>query len=207
MMDIFDMDRRGLLQRLLLLAGTTAVAGIGGPGLLHAAEGPAFFSTDDFALVSAVADTIIPRTDTPGAIDARVPAAFDALLAGWASPQRRDQLLQALRAIDARARQEAGPGFAQLSPDRRKRLLTVHDAEALAIARVPPPAPQGTVAPLPAPGPMDPAYADLKELIVILYYLSEPALTHELTYVHAPGEWQPSIPVTPRTRPYGAGMF
>ena len=33
--------------------------------------------------------------------------------------------------------------------------------------------------------------------------LSEPGMTQELAYEHAPGAWQPSIPVTPETRPAG----
>jgi gluconate 2-dehydrogenase gamma chain len=42
----------------------------------------------------------------------------------------------------------------------------------------------------------------------VLYYYSEPALTHELAYEHSPGEWLPSIPVTPETRPWGgAGLI
>ena len=54
----------------------------------------------------------------------------------------------------------------------------------------------------------DPGYGKLKELIVVLYYYSEPALTKELTYEHAPGEWQPSIPLTPETRAAGGfGLF
>jgi hypothetical protein len=49
----------------------------------------------------------------------------------------------------------------------------------------------------------NPGYGKLKELIVVLYYYSEPALTSELAYIHAPGEWQPSMPITPTTRPWG----
>ena len=38
---------------------------------------------------------------------------------------------------------------------------------------------------------------------MVLYYQSEVALTTELTYEHAPGKWQPSIPLTPETRQTG----
>jgi hypothetical protein len=65
---------------------------------------------------------------------------------------------------------------------------------------------QRPVLPAPAeygPSVAEPAYAKLKELIVVLYYLTEAALTHELEYEHAPGGWKPSIPVTPQTRASG----
>jgi hypothetical protein len=53
----------------------------------------------------------------------------------------------------------------------------------------------------------NPGYGKLKELIVVAFYCSETALTHDLAYEHAPGEWQPSIPITPATRPWGGLSF
>ena len=207
MVDLLDLSRRSLLERMLWLAGAAATSGFSGASLAQTADKkPAYLNATDFALLSAVAETIIPRTDTPGAIDARVPAGFDALLAEWASPQRRDSLAQILRDIDAYARAQEGTGFAHLSSVRQKRLLTVYDAEALKPVP-PPPLANASVQATASATVANPLYASLKELIVILYYLSEPALTHELSYIHAPGEWQPSVPVTSETRPAGGGIF
>ena len=50
-------------------------------------------------------------------------------------------------------------------------------------------------------------YARLKGLIITLYYLSEIGSTVELTYTHAPGRWEPSIPVSPETRAHGGTAF
>ena len=38
---------------------------------------PVFFQADDFATISRIADLIIPPTDTPGAVQARVPSYID----------------------------------------------------------------------------------------------------------------------------------
>ena len=54
---------------------------------------------------------------------------------------------------------------------------------------------------------MDPGYGKLKSLLVTLYYTSEAALTDEIPYNHNPGQFQPSIPVTEKTRPVSGGMF
>jgi hypothetical protein len=38
---------------------------------------PSFFTPDELAKITKIADLIIPRTDTPGAVDAQVPAYID----------------------------------------------------------------------------------------------------------------------------------
>ncbi|KGB54500.1 Twin-arginine translocation pathway signal precursor [Sphingopyxis sp. LC81] len=208
MLDLPSLDRRALLGRAALLLGVTAAGGLSAPALAEAAaRAKPFLAAPAFALLSAVADTIIPVTDTPGAVEARVPALLDGLFANWASAERKVELAAALTRIDARAQSEHGKPFAALAPEVRTTLLAAHDAEALK------PAPKdkgvgsaglslglGT-------GATDPGYAKLKDLVIILYYSSEIALTQELSYEHAPGEWKPSIPITPDTRPQGAGPY
>ncbi len=51
-------------------------------------------SPQEFALLSELTDRIIPRTETPGAVDAGVPGIIDAGLAG--NPQRRERWKAAL---------------------------------------------------------------------------------------------------------------
>jgi len=202
-----EMDRRGMLGRIAAIVGATAAGALSPSALANAASTPKrFLDAPVFSLLAAVSETIVPRTDTPGAIDAGVPATVDALLLNWASGERRYALTQALARIDARSRAEHGKGFAELVPEDRHALLVAHDVAAL---KVDPNAPKlsGIAAMMAGPAVADRAYAKLKELIVLAYYMSEPALTHELSYEHAPGEWQPSIPVTLQTRPAAGTMF
>lgn len=208
MTDITQIDRRSLLSTALLLVGATATAGFSPEAFAKAVAQPKrYLDAASFNLVSAVADTIIPRTDTPGAVDAHVPAKFDALLVTWASPERRVELAGALSRIDALAKEQDGKGFAELTPERRKELLVAHDKAALK------PVPRaeklkGMRAMMAGPSVADPGYAKLKELLVVLYYYSEEALTTELVYEHVPGGWTPSVKVTPETRATGGlGMF
>jgi gluconate 2-dehydrogenase gamma chain len=188
MTEISRMDRRELLQRAMLLVGA-ALSPLGSDAL---AAAKTELDRTRLALLSAVVDTLIPKTDTPGAVEAGVPQHFEALLHQWASPTRRAELIAALDAIDELAQQKQRRSFASLTPNERHELLAAYDAAALQRA---------------ASGPgarfVDPAYAKMKELIVVLFYVSETALTHELTYEHTPGEWRPSVPVTPATRAVG----
>jgi hypothetical protein len=230
MIDQFGMDRRALLQRALMLTGAAMLPG-GAEALAAAAKsGKRTLTPARYAVLTALADTIVPKTDTGGALDAGVPAKLDALVGVWATPEHRAEIVAAIDKVDVAARAKLGKGFAALTPDERAAFLTPYDAAALkAPPAAPTPAPaapstlpvgkaattvdpnygkpkQEAAVPITrqmAPRATDPGYQRVKELIVVLYYISEVALTQELTYEHAPGEWQPSIPVTPATRQSG----
>lgn len=79
-----------------------------------------FLSHDQTELLSAVCELIIPRTDTPGALDAKVPAFIDHLLTAWYPADERDQLLTGFKAIDT----AAGGSFVRLAPAEQVALLT-----------------------------------------------------------------------------------
>lgn len=208
MSDPFHMDRRGLLERMLALTGATVAMGFSPAALAQAAaqEKPSL-DPASFALLSAIADTIIPRTESPGAVDAHVPAKFDALLVNWASPERRVELTEAISAIARAAKAKEGKPFAELTPEKRKEFLVPYDADALkAVPRKDKLV--GMQAMMAGPSVADPGYAKMRELIITLYYYSEEALTTELVYEHTPGGWTPSVKVTPETRATGGlGMF
>jgi gluconate 2-dehydrogenase gamma chain len=203
MIQLMELDRRSMLGRMLQLTGAAAMGGFSGEALAKAvASGKRYLDTPAFELLSAVADTIVPRTDTPGALEAKVPAKLDAMLATWAAGEQRFELSQALLTIERIAQAQLSQGFAALSADQRKTFLTAYDLAALKIV------PRATKLSsmetmLAAPSYADPGYGKLKELIVLLYYYSEEALSSELTYEHVPGNWTPSIPITPETRPSG----
>lgn len=200
-----DIDRRMMLERMAWLIGAAALPG---EALARAApRARRFLSAPRMALLSAIADTMLPQTDTPGALAARVPAKFDALMLNWASPQRRIELLGVMAKINAAALAAEKRGFVALSPAKRNMVLTAVDAAAL--KSVPDTRGlKGMQAMMAGPSVADPAYAKLRELIISLFFYSEEALTSVLTYEHTPGGWTPSIKVTPETRNSGGlGMF
>jgi gluconate 2-dehydrogenase gamma chain len=193
-----NMDRRGLMARVLLLVGASVTASAcqtmdaiapvaaGTPGRLTVAQ---------MATLTAAADAIIPETDTPGAVAAGVPERFEGLLVNWASPQTRTSLETVLARIDGLSGD--GRSFAALTPEDRHRLLSAHDAAAMQ-----PSDRTETVFISARAVPTDAAYGRFKDLIVSLYFMSQAALTQELVYQHVPGRWEPSTPVTATTRPW-----
>ena len=166
-----ELDRRTLLRSAILLVGGTLASGVAGPALAVAGTAR-FFTPDELRIVAEFAEIIIPRTDTPGAKDAGVPEALDGLMANWASAERKAEFGLLVERIAAAGL--VNPGAApQIELARR------FDAAQLAT---------------------DPVYRRFKELVLLLYYLSEAGATGELRYRHNPGRWEASIPVGPDTR-------
>jgi len=196
----FSMDRRQLLQRALVIVGSTAVLGACAtlPDAVVAAE-PFALTPAQAATLAALADTIVPVTDTPGAIAAGVPAKLEDMLARWAAPAKRTEMLAGLARVEA-----LGGGFTALTPTQRRDVLTPHDADALVVTAS---AGSGLMALL-AGGPTrrDQGYANLRELIVTLYYYSEIGLTQELQWNAIPGRWDPSVPLTPNSHAISNGI-
>ena len=200
--DTFAMDRRTLLQHIGLLLGASAALGACAslPEAVAAAPASSFaLSEAERATLAALADTILPATDTPGALAAGVPAQVEAMMARWAAPANRAEMQAGLARVAA-----LGGGFAALSPAEREAALTPHDAAALVITRQ---AGNGLQALLTGgPQRQDQGYAILRELIVVLYYNSQIALTQELEWTAIPGRWDPSVPLTADSRSISNGI-
>ncbi len=197
MEEFMAMDRRAMLQRAMLLIGATTVASC---KFLPGSSAPAELSAEQLKLLDVFADTLIPQTDTPGAVGAGVPKSVAAMYKNWASDKTREELSGALDRIDAAARKVTGKGFGELDAAARQKFLSGHDRDAL--KNVPPPAdaPKGNPF-APVVSVADNGYHKLKELVAVTYYMSQTALTKELEYQHVPGGWTPSIKVTKDTRP------
>jgi len=72
------------------------------------------------AIVTQVADLVIPKTDTPGATDVKVPEFVDLIATEWMSDDERAAFLAGLNEID-------GKGFATLGRDQKAALLATLD--------------------------------------------------------------------------------
>jgi hypothetical protein len=202
MFDEMTMDRRSAMAQVLMLLGAATVP-IDVAMAAPAARRRRFLAPAQFALLSALADTIVPATDTPGAIAAGVPAKLDGMLSTWASPATRTAITGALSKVDAAARAKTGKPFAALTAKQRADVLGPYDAAALKPASKPAGAPTlsfftqiAYVA--------DNGYLSLKGLLINLYYASEVACTNELPYEHNPGKFVPSFKTTEATRPWAS---
>jgi len=129
------------------------------------------------ALVVALADTLLPRTDSPGAVDVGVPAFVDLLLSEWYVDAERDEILTGLDGFDQRSRAATGKAFADLAQADRDGFLATIDGK---------PGAKGTV---------EAAWRRLKEAMVYGYVTAEPIATRLATMPIIPGRFDGCTPV------------
>jgi gluconate 2-dehydrogenase gamma chain len=202
MIDVDLMDRRTAMARVAMLLGAAAIPSESFAAAKRAAA-KRFLTPAQLATLTAVADTLIPATDTPGAIGAGIPSTLDGMLLNWASAETKAKVTSALARIEAASLAKKKLGFAALKPAARKLMLLSHDKAALKNVTPPPGAPKVNFF-SPISYVADPGYLALKGLVINLYYASEIAMTKELVYEHNPGKFQPSIKADANTRPWAS---
>ncbi len=196
-----ELDRRSLLGQVLLLAGV-AVIPAGCSLSDNNNESDFKFETKQFALLSAFADTLIPKGDTIGALDVAVPKRFEELMRNWASTETREEIVAAMDRLDAAAKRAKGRLFAAAPMADRIAILQAHEPNALKVDEAKA-AKVRNISMYAPPPVMDEGYSRMRGLVIKLFYLTEPALSRELSYEHDPNGYKPSIPVSPETRPEG----
>ena len=120
-------------------------------------------------LVAAMADHIIPATDTPGARAAGVHRFVDTLLTDHYPAEERDRFLAGLADVDKRSQERQGKRFVESTREQQVALLTAMDEAAY-------PATGG-------PADRSPEtwfFRRMKELTLLGYYTSEVGATKEL---------------------------
>lgn len=178
------MNRR---EVLLLLAGTAAIPdqllAIGRTvhkrvraGTLRA------LSPQQNETVATIAELIIPKTDTPGAREAGVPAFIDVLLADWAEDDQRKMFVAGLANVDERSRGHFGKDFVACTADQQTQVLTDLDAE---LARL-----RDTKS-----DTSKNFFQAMKWLTLTGYYTSEVGATTEQHYRVVPGRYEPCYPL------------
>ena len=179
------MERRELLHALGAAAAATLMprtARAAWDRVAAAPHAPPRALTDDrAALVAALADAIIPRTDTPGATDVGVPAFIDVIVAEFYDDDVRATFLSGLDLIGAKARLTGAASFAEMPAAARAALLDSLDQ------------------PTDREAPEARAWERLKGLVIHGYFTSEPVQRDVLHTVILPGRFDGNAPMKAAT--------
>jgi hypothetical protein len=177
----------GTLSASTLLAIHNGLAAGNGDAFSSAAvTDPSALSASQRDLVSGVVDVMIPRTDTPGAIDVGVTGFIDLMLKDVYTQVDRDRYLAGLADFDAAASSAHGQTFLALEPPQRIALVReFHDAAMAEEHRA------------------RSAHADLqrpfilmtKELTLLGFFTSQAGATQVLQYEAVPGSYHGCLPL------------
>lgn len=188
-------DRREALRRTALLLGgaisapTLAgfLAGCDTPRSDAGGWVPRALTPDQGALMAALAEHILPETDTPGARSVGVHRFIDTMLAEYYGAKERALFVSGLEDVDERARTAGARSFLRGSRQQQLAVLTALDREAYPHS--------GTASDVP-PTHSPRFFRTMKELTLLGYYTSEIGAMKELTYAQVPGRFEGCVPLT-----------
>jgi len=189
------MDRRTLLKRIALAAGAVTWSGETlAIQLAKAASGrpddggkPQAFPAAHKTTLAALCELIIPKTDTPGAIEAGVPAFVADMYAHWMVPAERKAVVDGLAQLESAAQAGHGRGFAACTPAEQASLLAPARKEAGSYR----PKSHGYDGRL--ADPAAPFFFKMRDLVTLGYFTSETGVNGELAYVPVPGRWEGDV--------------
>lgn len=173
------MDRRDLLK---MIAAATGVAMVGGDlwaaDLKSADAGKALFTQSDVAFLDEIAETILPKTSTPGAKDAGCGAVMAVMVADCYELKYQTVFFEGLKTIKALSKQQFSKDFMQLTAAQKHELLSKLDQDAK----------QAAGKPLPH------YFTLLKQLTLMVFFTSKVGATEVLRYVAVPGRYDGNMP-------------
>jgi len=186
-------ERRELLRRaawllggaisapaaLAILQGCTAKEGA--PNV--AAPSLKFLKADQFAVISEIAEILIPKSDTAGAKDAGVPAFIDVALDAVYDPESKDRFNAGYAEFETAAK-AGGKPFLEQEPAARVALVKSTLEGALAGDRDP-----------------KPFILMTRELALLGYFTSQPGITQNMTYEAVPTVYHGCVPVSQMKMP------
>jgi len=186
------MQRRDALKKTALILGSAVAI----PPLSSALKGctpaevdtytPVFFSEEQFKTVSTMSDRILPKTDTPGAIDVGADRFIDMMLKDCYAANEQNQFLAGLDSFIA-VRGEDNP-FYELETAEKDAVLTPIDAseEVNDINRM---------------------FATLKELTLLGYFSSEDGIKSYFNYLPVPGRYEGCVTLAEGEKPWKGGRL
>lgn len=178
-------------------------AGAAAQGLTALSWTPRALTPAQARTLDAVAELIMPATDTPGAREAGVPQFVDRAVGDWCTATDAAAIRGGLDRIEAEAKAEHGASFTALTPAQQAALLERYDAEgrgprtpATAIGRGETETglsnqPRSAVAPPKGP----PFFPVLKDLVTVGYFTSQLGATKAVRYDPVPGAYHGCVPL------------
>jgi len=189
------MDRRKAIIRTGLIAGAALTT----PTLFSLLEScktetrlnwqPLFFDEADALFISALVDQILPRTDTPGALDVKVDLFIDKVVAMTFNSEGQQYFKAEISEFNEACKRDFGADFIGLNDDQKNEVLRIAEAESGKIGG----SVWGTNV-----GEQEPVgfYRSLKSMAIWAYFSSEEIGENVLNYDPIPQEYLGCVPLS-----------
>ncbi|NHF59493.1 gluconate 2-dehydrogenase subunit 3 family protein [Flavobacteriaceae bacterium TP-CH-4] len=189
------MDRRKALKKTGLLAGAAMVA----PSFLSIFQSckqesrldwqPMFFDENEAKTIAALVDVILPRTDTPGALDVKVDLFIDKVIAMTYVEEAQQAMRSEIATFNANCKQDFGTFFFDLDETDRVAVLEAAEKSSGKFN----PGVWGTTV-----GEQEPIgfYRSMKSMAIWAYFTSEEIGENVLSYDPVPGTYEGCKPVS-----------
>ena len=181
------MNRRELIKKISILTGA-AVAGsdffLAGCKTTDTAS-TGFFTEKDISFFDEVAETILPKTNTPGAKDAEVGKFMASYSMDCYDELQRTTLKDGIYKLNLSSEKMFGSPFTEATASQKQNLLTGIDADAKKYNET-------------NKGKSEKEYKPhyftlIKQLVLLGFFTSEPGITQVLRYIPVPGKYEGCI--------------
>jgi hypothetical protein len=179
-----NMNRREAIQNVSLLLGGAIVGGsvFSLQGCKTDTPVNKLFSQSHLDLLAEITETILPKTGTPGAKEAKVAEFVSVYVLDCYTPENQSIFMDGLKDIDVQANQKFGRKFLKLSAEQRTVLLTDLDKT------------QKTHHDKKADDQPEHYFRLMKEATLLGFFTSEAGATKALRYVAVPGKYDGNFP-------------
>lgn len=189
------MDRRKALKKAGLLAGATIAI----PAMISLLQScktesridwqPLFLKEDEAKTIAMLVDMILPRTDTPGALDVKVDVFIDMVIAKTYDAKGQENMRAEIAKFNADCKSNFGDVFINLSEAKRTEVLKAEETSSGKFN----PVVWGT-----AVGNQGPIgfYRSMKSMAIWAYFTSEEIGENVLNYDPIPGNYDGCKPLS-----------
>jgi len=182
------MNRRDALKNTFLLVGGTTISASTIATVMTSCQTgtqlgftPTFFSEAEAKTLTAAVDVLIPKTDTPGAVEAGVPQLIDLLATDIYTEEDQKRWQEGIAQMNADSQEKFGTDFASATVEQQTELLTEYD--------------QQVFSPNADRSGGRPFFGDFKQLVVTGFCTSELGATQHLQYEAVPGDYSGCVPI------------
>jgi hypothetical protein len=186
-----SIDRREAIKKTALMMGGALSA----PTILGVLNGctpsmepnwaPKFFTKEQAVTVMELAETIIPKTDTPGAKDIGVPKFIEEMVSTIFSLEDRTKFMKGLQAFEAECDDKMGDPFGYIEPNKQLSFTMQKNRDIQKLKGVD----------FGEEGIEKPFFWTFKELTMLGYFTSEVGATKVLQHKYVPTRYEGCIPL------------